>query len=144
MQAVLRLSFAGGLFVASTLACAPGGNGESAVINRANAQATPQVLESDYQQSIQAQQANGEPVVQYAQQPASEYAEAPSPPCFTYVTKEGDTLGAIAYSYGYDLSAVPIIQALNGLHSDVIGVGQTLNIPQKVGNVIGCEPAQQQ
>lgn len=140
IKKVIRLACIGATAASLMAGCGPEGNADTAVINRANAQTQQPVLETEYQASIQGQQPSGEPIIEYSPQPAPQSVEAALPPCFVYVTKDGDTLGGIAYAHGYDLNAVPIIMALNDLSSDVIGTNQRLNIPQQIGNVIGCEP----
>jgi LysM repeat protein len=59
--------------------------------------------------------------------PTQEPSQAPASAApQTYTVKEGDTLSAIATRFGISVAA---IQAANGLHSDVINVGQVLVIP---------------
>lgn len=50
----------------------------------------------------------------------------PTPEPQTYVVQAGDTLSLIATRFGTSVSA---LEAANGLHSDVINVGQVLVIP---------------
>lgn len=55
-----------------------------------------------------------------------------SPNLQTHVVKAGDTLGSIALTHG---SSVAALKQANGLQSDVIHIGQSLQIPASVSNV---------
>lgn len=69
--------------------------------------------------------ATPEPSPQPTRRPASTAAPTPEPR--TYVVREGDTLAAIASSFG---TTVEALQAANGIEdSDVILIGQVLVIP---------------
>ena len=61
-------------------------------------------------------------------QPPADHKPAYSGPCLEYTVEKGDTLSLIAGAFG---TTVQKIKEMNGLKSDVLRVGQKINVPKK-------------